>query len=68
MISPLFIDYYFKNRLIGFKEIINESNFENIFFFYKKGIPKFSPFFRDPIFAANNNRKYYGNIILISFH
>ncbi len=59
MISPLLIDYFFLNWLIGFKEIIDESNFENI----QKGIQKFSRFFRDSLFAANNTRKYYFNIV-----
>ncbi len=34
-----------------------------IFFFPQKGIGKFSPFFRYSIFAANNIRKYYFNMV-----
>ncbi len=63
MASGMLIDFFFFNRLIGFKELIEELNFENILFFSQKGIRKFSPFFRDAIFAANNTHKYYFNII-----
>ncbi len=35
-------------------------------FFPQKGIQKFSPFFCDLIFAANNNRKYYFNMVSLT--
>ncbi len=44
--SPLLIDYFFLNRLNGFKEIIDESNFENILFIHENVFKNFLLFSR----------------------
>ncbi len=58
-----FRNLYFSCKLKSAVFYFYESHFENILFFPQKGIQKFSPFFRDSIFAANNTRKYYFNMV-----
>ncbi len=60
-----FKNLYFSCKLKSAVSLFLWVEFWKYYFFPQKSILKFSPFFRDSIFAANNTYKYYFNIIFI---